>query len=81
MKKQVAKCLTAVMPGRAWGVVCALAALAAMGLAFMWWCPDAGFLTELRGAHWAFRRQVLWMGSGLLFFFLAVMVELNIQSI
>ena len=70
----IPKWITTAMPGRAWGVVCALAALAAMGLAFMWWCPDTGFLAELHGAHWMFRRQVLWMGIGLLFFFLSVMV-------
>ncbi len=74
MKKQVAKWLTAVMPGRAWGVVLPFAALTAMGLAFMWWCPDAGFVAERLGAHWVFWRQALWMGIGLSCFFLAVMV-------
>ena len=74
MKKQVAKWLTALMPGRAWGAVLVLAALTAMGLAFMWWCPDSGCLAELHGAHWMFRRQVLWMGIGLPCFLLAAMV-------
>lgn len=71
----IARWVTALMPGRAWDVVLALAALTAMGLAFMWWCPDTGFLAELHGAHWAFRRQVLWLGIGLSCFILAVMVE------
>ena len=74
MKKQVAKCLTAVMPGRAWGVVLPFATLAAMGLVFMWCCPDAGFVAERLGAYWVFWRQALWMGIGLSCFFLAVMV-------
>ena len=74
MKKQVAKWLTAVMPGRAWGVVLAMAALTAMGLAFMWWCPDMTWFSDRMGEHWMFRRQVLWMSIGLLCFFLAVMV-------
>ncbi len=70
----VAKCLTALMPGRAWGVVLVMAALTAMGLAFMWWCPDVKWFSDRMGEHWMFRRQVLWMGIGLLFFFLAVMI-------
>ena len=74
MKEQVAKWLTAVMPGRAWGVVLSLAALTAMGLAFLWRCPDAGFLSEQLGAYWLLRRQVLWMSIGLSCLFLAVMV-------
>ena len=74
MKKQVAKWLTAVMPGRAWGAVLPFAALTAMGLAFMWFCPDAGFVAERLGAYWVFWRQALWMGIGLSCFFLAVMV-------
>ena len=69
-----AKWFTALMPGRAWGVVCALAALTAMGLAFMWWCPDMTWFSNRMGEHWMFRRQVLWMGIGLSFFMLAVMV-------
>ena len=71
----IAKWLTALMPGRAWGVVCALAALTAMGLAFMWWCPDVTWFSDRMGEHWMFRRQVLWMGIGLSCFMLAVMVE------
>ena len=74
MKEQVAKWLTAVMPGRAWSVVLSLAALTTMGLAFLWRCPDAGFLSEQLGAYWLLRRQVLWMSIGLSCFFLAVMV-------
>ena len=69
-----AKWFTALMPGRAWGVVCALAALTAMGLAFMWWCPDMAWFGKRMGEHWMFRRQVLWMGIGSSFFMLAVMV-------
>ena len=71
----VAKWLTALMPGRAWGAVCALTALTAMGLAFMWWCPDVKWFSDRMGEHWMFRRQVLWMGIGLSCFILAVMVE------
>ena len=74
MKEQVAKWLTAVMPGRAWGVLLSLAGLSVMGLAFLWWCPDAGFLSERLGAYWLLRRQVLWMSIGWSCFFLAVMV-------
>ena len=55
MKKQVAKWLTAVMPGRAWGVVLPFAALTAMGLAFMWWCPDVAWFSDRMGEHWMFR--------------------------
>ena len=62
------------MPGRAWSVVLSLAALTTMGLAFLWRCPDAGFLSEQLGAYWLLRRQVLWMSIGLSCFFLAVMV-------
>ena len=43
----VVRWLTALMPGRAWGVTLVLVALTAMGLAFMWWCPDVGFVTKL----------------------------------
>ena len=71
----VAKWLVALMPGRAWGVVLAMAALMAMGLAFMWWCPDVTWFSDRMGEHWMFRRQVLWMGIGLSCFMLAVMVE------
>ena len=71
----VVKWLTALMPGRAWGAVCALTALTAMGLAFMWWCPDVKWFSDRMGEHWMFRRQVLWMGIGLSCFILAVMVE------
>ena len=70
----IVKWLTAVMPGRAWGAVFALAALTAMGLAFMWWCPDVKWFSDRMGEHWMFRRQVLWMGIGLSCFILAVMV-------
>lgn len=75
MKKQVAKWLTALMPGRAWGVVFAMAALTTMGLAFMWWCPDVKWFSDRMGEHWMFRRQVVWTGIGLSCFVLAVMVE------
>ena len=71
----VAKWLTALMPGRAWGAVCALAALTAMGLAFMWWCPDMTCFSNRMCEHWMFRRQVLWIGIGLSFFLLAVVIE------
>ena len=74
MKKQVAKCLTAVIPGRAWGVVLAMAALTTMGLAFMWWCPDVKWFSDRMGEHWMFRRQVVWMGIGFSLFVLAAMV-------
>lgn len=70
----IAKWLTALMPGRAWSVVLSLAALTTMGLAFLWRCPDAGFLSEQLGAYWLLRRQVVWTGIGLSFFILAVMV-------
>ena len=74
VKKQVAKWLTAVMPGRAWGVVLSLAGLSVMGLVFLWYCPDAASFTEWMGGHWMFRRQVVWLGIGVSVFGLAVMV-------
>ena len=64
MKKQVAKWLTAVMPGRAWGVVLSLAALSVMGLVFLWCCPDAASFTERMGEHWMLKRQAVWLGIG-----------------
>ena len=64
MKNQVAKWLTAVMPGRAWGVVFSLAALTAMGLVFLWCCPDAASFTERMGEHWMLKRQAVWLGIG-----------------
>ena len=75
MKKQVAKWLTAMMPGRAWGVVLSLAGLSVMGLVFLWCCPDGASFTERMGGHWMFRRQVAWLGIGVSVFGLAVMVE------
>ena len=71
----IAKWLTALMPGRAWVVVLAMAALTAMGLTFMWWCPDVKWFSDRMGEHWMFRRQVVWTGIGLSCFMLAVMVE------
>lgn len=62
------------MPGRAWGVVLALAALTAMGLAFMWWCPDVTWFSDRMGEHWMFRRQAVWAGMGLTFAILVMMV-------
>ncbi len=64
MKKQVAKWLTAVMPGRAWGVVLSLAGLSVMGLVFLWCCPDAASFTERMGEHWMLKRQAVWLGIG-----------------
>ena len=64
MKNQVAKWLTAVMPGRAWGVVLSLAGLSVMGLVFLWCCPDAASFTERMGEHWMLKRQAVWLGIG-----------------
>ena len=64
MKNQVAKWLTAVMPGRAWGVVLSLAGLSVMGLVFLWCCPDVTSFTERMGEHWMLKRQAVWLGIG-----------------
>lgn len=64
VKEQVAKWLTAVMPGRAWGVVLSLAGLSVMGLVFLWCCPDAASFTERMGEHWMLKRQAVWLGIG-----------------
>lgn len=64
MKEQVAKWLTAVMPGRAWGVVLSLAGLSVMGLAFLWCCPDVASFTERMGEHWMLKRQAVWLCIG-----------------
>ena len=64
MKEQVAKWLTAVMPGRAWGVLLSLAGLSVMGLVFLWSCPSVASFTERMGEHWMLKRQAVWLGIG-----------------
>ena len=74
MKKQVAKWLTVVMPGRAWGVVLSLAGLSGMGLVFLWCCPDVASFTERMGEHWMLKRQAVWLGIGFSAFALGVIL-------
>ncbi len=37
-----------------------VAALAAMGLAFLLWCPQPDSVIKMIGPHWAFKRQMAW---------------------
>lgn len=74
MKEQVAKLLTAVMPGRAWGVVLSLAGLSVMGLVFLWSCPDVASFTEQMGEHWMLNRQAIWLGIGFSVFALGLIL-------
>ena len=68
----VVQCLTALMPGRAWGVVLSLAALSIMGLVLLWYSPDRspGIIQDA----WMFKRQAASLGIGLSAFALAWMI-------
>lgn len=37
-----------------------VAALAAIGLVFLWWCPQSMGGVKALGAHWAFGHQLMW---------------------
>ena len=41
-------------------VIGSVALLAAMGLAFLWWCPHLESAIRAMGPHWAFKRQMVW---------------------
>ena len=69
----VAKWFNTMMPG-AWAAFLSLAALAGLGVLFLWWVPDTTRFAKNLGEHWMFRRQMLRVGVGLSFFFLSLMV-------
>lgn len=45
-------------------VIGSVALLAAMGLAFLWWCPQSESAIKAMGSHWAFKRQIVWNALG-----------------
>ena len=54
--------------------VAMVTALAVMGLMFCWHSPDLPWWREIVGAHWHFKRQLLWNIAGVAVFAIAAMV-------
>lgn len=49
-----------------WMIIGSVALLAAMGLAFLWWCPQPEtIIVKVIGSHWAFKRQMTWNAMGI----------------
>ena len=45
-------------------IIGSVAALAVVGLVFLWWCPQPQDAVKALGDHWAFGRQLVWNAVG-----------------